>query len=78
MYLVLIVCMFSVHGKIGLGWPQLGQELWFPTNQDLANILSRTDLNSDNVIVFVFVDSRFPDFLDLQLLLAMSLQARLL
>ena len=45
----------------------------FPTNQDLADILGRTDLHSENFHFFDFLDSRFLDsqisrFLDFQIL----------
>ena len=42
--ILLCVCMFSVHVKIGLTWPQMGPEGFFPTNPDLAGILGRTCL----------------------------------
>ena len=37
----------------------------FPTNQDLADILGRTDFHSDYFDVWDF--SRLPDFLDFQI-----------
>ena len=38
---------FPVYGKNGLGWPQMGPGGFFPTDPDLADILGRTDLDSD-------------------------------
>ena len=57
-----IFLIFPVHGKNGLRWPQIGPGL-FPTNPDLADILGRTDLNSEN---FYFFDVFDPNFLDFQ------------
>ena len=58
---------FSVHGKNGLRWPQIGPEGFFPTNPDLADILGRTDLNFENLCFLLifwtphFWISRSPD-----------------
>ena len=57
-----IFCIFPVHGKNDLRWPQIGPGGFFPTNPDLANILGRTDLNFKNFYVFDFLDPKFPDF----------------
>ena len=46
--------------KIAWDGPKWGQEDFFPTNPDLANILGRTDLNFD------FLDFLDPKFLDFQ------------
>ena len=43
-------------------WPQIGLVGFFPTNPDLADMLGRMDLNSDNFYVFDFVDTNFLDF----------------
>ena len=56
---ILFIC--PVHGKNGLRWPQIGPGGFFPTNPDLADILGRTDLISDN---FCFSDLLDPKFLD--------------
>ena len=42
--------------------PEWGQEDFFPTNPDLADILGRTDLNFENFYFFHFLDSKFLDF----------------
>ena len=41
--------------------PKYGQEDFFPTNPDLADILGRTDLNFENFSFFHFLDPTFPD-----------------
>ena len=43
----------------GLGW---GQEDFFPTNPDLADILGRTDLDFEIFYFFDFLYSKFLDF----------------
>ena len=40
--------------------PKQGQEDFFPTNPDLADILGRTDLNFE-IFFFDFLDPKFPD-----------------
>ena len=45
---------FSGLWKNGLRWAQMGPGGFFPTNPDLADILGRTDLNSDNFYVLFF------------------------
>ena len=52
---------FSVYGKNGLRWPQMGPGGFFPTNPDLANILGRTDLDFENFDFFDFLGSEFLD-----------------
>ena len=45
-------------------WPEMathGARIFFPTNPDLADMLGRPDLDFDNLYVFVFLDSKFPD-----------------
>ena len=42
--------------------PQMMTGGSFPTNQDLADILERTDLHAEDFL-FDFLNSRFPDFL---------------
>ena len=42
--------------------PKWGQEDFFPTNPDLADILGRTDLDFENLYVFYFLDPKFLDF----------------
>ena len=42
--------------------PKWGQEDFFPTNPDLADILGRTDLEFENFHLFRFVDPKFLDF----------------
>ena len=44
-----ILLIFLVHGKNGLGWPQMGPGGFFHTNPDLADVLGRTDLNFENL-----------------------------
>ena len=53
---------FSVHGENGLGLPKWGQEDFFPTNSDLADILGRTDLEFENFHFSHFVDPKILDF----------------
>ena len=57
-----IFCIFPVHGKNGLRWPQIGPGGLFPTNPDLADILGRTDLNFETFYFFHFLDPTFLDF----------------
>ena len=45
--------------KMASDGPKWGQEDFFPTNPDLANILGRTDFNFEN---FDFLILRTPDF----------------
>ena len=45
---------------MGPGGPKWGQEDFFPTNPDLADILGRTDLDFEN---FYFLDFLGPKFL---------------
>ena len=42
--------------------PKWGQEDFFPTNPDLADILGRTDLEFEHFHFFHFVDPKFLDF----------------
>ena len=49
--------------KMASDEPKRGQEDFFPTNPDLADILGRTDLNFEKLCLF-FLD---PTFLDFQL-----------
>ena len=39
-----------------------GQELFFPTNPDLADILGNTDFDFENFYFWDLLDSNFPDF----------------
>ena len=48
--------------KMASDGPKWGQEDFFPTNPDLADILGRTDLNFENFYFFDFLDPKFPDF----------------
>ena len=48
--------------KIASDSPKWGQEDFFPTNPDLADILGRTDLNFEMFYVFYFLDPKFLDF----------------
>ena len=48
--------------KMASDGPKWGQEDFFPTNPDLANILGRTDLDFENFHFFDFLDSKFLDF----------------
>ena len=57
--------------KMGPDGPKWGQEDFFPTNPDLADILGRTDLDFENFYLFFqfldpkFLDFQVPDFQDL-------------
>ena len=42
--------------------PKWGQEVHFPANPDLANILGDLDLNFENSHLGYFLDSKFLDF----------------
>ena len=55
-----IFLIFSVHGKNGLRWPQIGPRGFFPTNPDLADISGRIDLNFEIFYYFLFCWT--PDF----------------
>ena len=46
-------------GPEGAKW---GQEDFFPTNPDLADILGRTDFDFDYCYFLDFLDLKFPDF----------------
>ena len=48
--------------KMGPDGPKWGQEDFFPTNPDLANILGRTDLDFVNFIFFHFFGSQISGF----------------
>ena len=48
--------------KMAWDGPKWGQEDFFPTNSDLADILGRTDLNFENFCDFYFLDPKFLDF----------------
>ena len=41
------------------GGPKWGQEVFFPANPDLADILGRMDLNFENFYLFDFLDPYF-------------------
>ena len=48
-------------------WPQMRPGGFFPTDQNLAGILGRTDLHSDNFIFLVVFGFQIPGFLDFQI-----------
>ena len=48
--------------KMAWDGPKWGQEDFFPTNPDLADILGRTDLEFEHFHLFHFVDPKFLDF----------------
>ena len=49
--------------KMAWGGPKWGQEVLFPANPDLANILGDMDLDFENFHFFsFFLDSKFLDF----------------
>ena len=48
--------------KMAWDGPKWGQEDFFPTNPDLADILGRTDLEFENFHFFHFVDPKFLHF----------------
>ena len=41
---------------------EMGQDVFFPTNPDLADVLGDTDLDFDNFDVFYVLDSKIIDF----------------
>ena len=47
--------------KMAWDGPKWGQEDYFPTNLDLADILGKTDLEFENFHFFHFVDPKFLD-----------------
>ena len=47
--------------------PKWGQEVLFPTNPDLADILGRMDFDFENFQFWDFLDPKFPDFQDSQI-----------
>ena len=47
--------------KIARDGPKWGQEDFFPTNPDLADILGRMDLNFEKFYFWDFLDPKFPD-----------------
>ena len=53
--------IFPVHGKNGLGWPQIEPGVFFPTNPDLADILGRMDLDF-GICLFLFLNCWIPNF----------------
>ena len=53
---------FRPTQKIGPDGPKWGQEDFFPTNPDLADILGRTDFDFENFYFLDFLDLKFPDF----------------
>ena len=53
---------FRPTQKIGPDEPKWGQEDFFPTNPDLANILGDMDFDFDNFYFLDFFDLKFPDF----------------
>ena len=48
--------------KMAWDGPKWGQEDFFPTNPDLADILGRTDLDFETFHFFDFLDPKFLDF----------------
>ena len=48
--------------KIAWDGPKWGQEIFFPTNPDLADILGRTDLDFETFHFFDLLDPKFLDF----------------
>ena len=48
--------------KMAWDGPKWGQEDFFPTNPDLADILGRTDLDFENFYFFDFLDPTLLDF----------------
>ena len=48
--------------KMAWDCPKWGQDNFFSTNPDLADILGRMDLNFENFYFFDFLDPKFPDF----------------
>ena len=54
--------VFRSMGKIASDGPKLGQDIFFPTNLGLADILGRRDLNIDNFHFFCFLDPNILDF----------------
>ena len=48
--------------KLAPDGPKWGQEILFPTNPDLADILGDTDFDFENFDFLDFSDPKFPDF----------------
>ena len=55
-----IFWIFSVHGKIASDGPKWGQEDFFPTNPDLADILGDMDFDFENFYFLDFLGPKFP------------------
>ena len=53
---------FRPTQKMGPDGPKWGQDDFFPTNPDLADILGRMDLDFDKFYFLDFLDPNFPDF----------------
>ena len=53
--------IFRSMEKITSDGPKWGQDVFFPTNPDLADILGRTDLNFEKFYFFDFLNPKFPD-----------------
>ena len=49
-------------GKIAWDGPKWGQDVFFPTNPDLADILGRTDFDFENFYFLMLLVPKFPDF----------------
>ena len=60
------IYMFSAHGTIDLKRTQMRPGAFLPTNQDLGDILGRTDFHSDHFdfLICGIPDSQISRFLD--------------
>ena len=56
------IFLFRFMEKNASDGPKWGQEDFFPTNPDLADILGKTDLNFEKFYFFDFFDLKFLDF----------------
>ena len=59
--LYIFACLRSME-KMAWDAPKWGQEDFFPTNPDLADVLGRTDMNFEKFYVFDLLDPKFLDF----------------
>ena len=58
----IVLVFFRSMEKMAWDGPKWGQEDVFPTNPDLANILGRTDFDSEKFVFCDFGDLNFPRF----------------
>ena len=56
------LAFFRAMEKFAWNGTKWGQEMFFPTNLDLVDILDRTDLDFEKFYFFHFLDPKFLDF----------------